>query len=112
MFASAVLEQRGSLHIVLPSSHYEKTFTKSGRRDYELLIKQATKIEVLPFDEPSEEAYMAAGFRIVDTAELLLAVWDGQPARGLGGTADVVGYAHAKGTPVVVVWPPGVRRDR
>ena len=41
---------------------------------------------------------------------LLYAVWDGKPARSYGGTADVVAYARAHGTPVRVIRPDGARR--
>ncbi|HEY1620682.1 MAG TPA: hypothetical protein VGG25_23870 [Streptosporangiaceae bacterium] len=44
-------------------------------------------------------------------ADELWAVWDGQPARGYGGTADVVAHARSKGIPVRVIWPEGARRD-
>jgi hypothetical protein len=29
----------------------------------------------------------------VDKSDMLIAIWDGKPAAGLGGTADAVGYA-------------------
>ncbi|MFE3754360.1 hypothetical protein ACFXO9_08640 [Nocardia tengchongensis] len=32
------------------------------------------------------------------------------PARGFGGTADVVATAHARGLPVTVLWPEGAER--
>jgi hypothetical protein len=48
---------------------------------------------------------------MLDHADLLWAVWDGQPARGYGGTADVVAAARAKGLPVRVIWPHGAHRD-
>jgi hypothetical protein len=54
---------------------------------------------------------MAASERMLDLADQLVAVWDGLPARGYGGTADVVAAARRRGMPVVVVWPPGARRD-
>jgi hypothetical protein len=44
-------------------------------------------------------------------ARNLCAVWDGLPARGYGGTADVVAYARQHGKPVHVIWPAGARRD-
>jgi hypothetical protein len=44
-------------------------------------------------------------------SDQLWAVWDGQPARGYGGTADVVAAAHGNGLPVQVIWPPGAHRD-
>ncbi|MGV9675297.1 hypothetical protein ACWDSJ_08460 [Nocardia sp. NPDC003482] len=36
---------------------------------------------------------------------------DGKPARGYGGTADVVEAARRQGLPVTVVWPEGAERD-
>jgi hypothetical protein len=44
-------------------------------------------------------------------ADELWAVWDGRPARGYGGTADVVARARDSGIPVRVIWPAGARRD-
>jgi hypothetical protein len=41
---------------------------------------------------------------------VLLAVWDGTPSQGVGGTADVVAFAGERGVPTTVVWPPGSRR--
>jgi hypothetical protein len=41
-----------------------------------------------------------------------LAVWDGKPARGYGGTADVVADAKTRGIPVTIIWPPGATRDQ
>lgn len=42
----------------------------------------------------------------------LIAVWDGQPAAGFGGTADVVAYARNHDIVVTVVWPDGAERGR
>ena len=54
---------------------------------------------------------MDASVEMLKDADLLIAVWDGLPARGLGGTADVVAYARDHGIPVSVIWPEGARRD-
>ncbi|OEV05450.1 hypothetical protein [Streptomyces oceani] len=48
---------------------------------------------------------------LVGLVEQLLAVWDGQPSRGYGGTAEVVAYARRMGVPVTVLWPEGATRD-
>ena len=39
----------------------------------------------------------------VDGSDVLIAVWDGEPARGRGGTAEVVAYARSLGKPVVLI---------
>ena len=40
---------------------------------------------------------------MVEHADVLIAVWDGRPARGMGGTADAVAYARQRGVPVLWV---------
>lgn len=37
-------------------------------------------------------------------------MWDGKPAWGYGGTADVVDYPERTGIPVRVLWPEGAIR--
>lgn len=111
MFAALVLERGGLLHVVLPSKRYEEAFaTAAGAETFRLLLARATEIETMPFSEPSEEAFCAAGQRVVELSDLLVAVWDGEPARGKGGTADIVEYARRRGVDVRVIWPPGVSR--
>ena len=110
LFAELVLERGAALEVVVPSQHYESTFAAPDRVAYEQLRAHATTVTTLPFDIPSEAAFYAAGRTVVDRADLLIAVWDGEPARGWGGTADVVAYPRHADTPVVVVWPRGVQR--
>jgi hypothetical protein len=112
IFASLVLERGGRLDVVLPSTNYEKTFSRSeDLRRFHSLLEHATTVETLSFAEPSEEAYLAGGCRVVDLSEVLLAVWDGEPAKGKGGTGDIVEYAKSRGARVEVVWPAGIARQ-
>jgi hypothetical protein len=39
----------------------------------------------------------------VSECDVLLALWDGEPARGKGGTADVIAYARALHRPVIII---------
>lgn len=110
LFAGLVLRAGGKLHVIIPSNSYDGTFRNDGLTRYHTLLTAATKVERLDFDEPSEEAFFAAGCRIVESCDILLAVWDGKPSRGLGGTADVVQYARSSGRPVEIIWPAGVAR--
>lgn len=111
LFARLVLELGGSLHAVIPCQGYERTFGPEDLAGYRELRAAATETTVLDHDEPSEPAYHAAGLHVVEHCDLLAAVWDGQPARGLGGTGDIVRYARAVGRPVTILWPQGVRRS-
>jgi len=111
LFANYVLEGGGRLIVVVPSARYETTFNSPEElRAYLYLLSRATEVEQLTFPEPSEAAFMAAGRRVVDNSDWLLAIWDGEKSRGLGGTADIVAYAEERGKPVEVLWPAGVRR--
>lgn len=111
IFARIVLQMKGSLQVVLPSEKYETTFAQEGsKRQFELLLRSATRVETLPHNSPSEEAYLDAGRRIADLSDLVIAVWDGKDAKGKGGTADAVRYARERGIKVIVIWPPDVSR--
>jgi hypothetical protein len=111
VFAEEVLASGGSLYVVVPSRRYERSFdSPRALAAFERFLAAAKEIEHLDFHEPSETAYLAAGKRVVDLSDFLVAVWDGQPAKGLGGTADIVDYAQRCGKDVRVIWPTGVQR--
>ncbi|MGH9128833.1 MAG: hypothetical protein ACRDY2_07680 [Acidimicrobiales bacterium] len=110
MFAQLVLEAGGTLHAIIPCAGYELTFSTEGRASFDSLLGLAAKVETLGYSAPSEDAFLSAGYRVADLADVLIAVWDGQAARGLGGTADVVDYARRRAGEVVILWPEGVRR--
>jgi hypothetical protein len=48
-----------------------------------------------------EDAYERAGRYVVDRSDAIIALWDGEPARGQGGTAAIVAYARKRGVPLV-----------
>jgi len=111
VFAQTVLEYGGNLHAVIPCNGYEATF--ENRRDLELfqrLLAKASSREVLEHDQPSETAFLEAGYRVIDLSNMLVAVWDGQKSKGKGGTADAVQYAQQQGKEIIVIWPSGVDR--
>ena len=47
------------------------------------------------FDESA--SYQAVGRTAVRNADLVITLWDGAPAKGLGGTADIVAYTAHNG---------------
>lgn len=85
----------------LPVDVYRCDFeTAASRREFEELLQRATQVETLPAQASRLEAYREVGKALVRRSDLLLAVWDGLPARGLGGTAEVVALARAKNLPL------------
>ncbi len=110
LFVTIALAHDFALRVLIPSADYESTFDAAGRAGFEELLGRARSVIRLAYAEPSEEAFMAGGVAVVDRCDLLIAVWDGEPSRGLGGTADVVEYARDQGREVRIIWLDGVRR--
>jgi hypothetical protein len=112
LFARLVLELGGALYVVVPAAEYRDGFEDSeAQAGYDELYARASYFEALEHTESTEQAHMEGGQVVVDRSSVLLAVWDGEPSRGLGGTADVVAYARQRGIPVNVIWPEGASRD-
>lgn len=108
LFARAVLAHGGELEVVVPSAEYRGLRDDVG--EYDRLLARASRVTRLPFVEDGPSAHMAAGLVTVERSDLVVAVWDGQPARAFAGTADFVGYARQEGVPVTVVWPASAAR--
>ncbi|ONI90247.1 hypothetical protein ALI22I_13070 [Saccharothrix sp. ALI-22-I] len=110
LFARVVLELGGRVEVVLPAMDYREKLKPEKRAEYDELLARAHVVSVLPNELSGRHAYVMANERMLASVELLIAVWDGQPPDGRGGTADVVETARASGVPVVVVWPEGASR--
>jgi hypothetical protein len=102
-----VLAERGLPYcVIIPSANYSSLFTSaSDRNRFERLLRLASRTIALPFKEASELAFYEAGKRVVDMSEAIIAAWDGQAAKGLGGTADIVAYALTAGRMVIQIEP-------
>jgi hypothetical protein len=97
----------------LPLVDFERDFPAEEWPPVKALLARAEHTEIAAEPGSREEAYLVGGFEIVNRCDVLFAVWDGQPARGKGGTADVVAYARAMGRPIVILNPDtkAVRRE-
>jgi len=112
LFAEAVLAAGGRLMVVVPSQDYRRNKVRPEHAEqFDRLVGAAEEVLVLPHETANRQAYEAANAVLVERAERLVAVWDGEPPTGKGGgTADTVGEARAAGLPVDVVWPEGAAR--
>jgi hypothetical protein len=111
LFAHAVLDVGGSLVVVVPAEQYRDALPAEHHPTYDELLSRAAKVIALDHRESTSQAHHDASLRMLDEATELVAVWDGQPSRSFGGTADVVDAARERGMPVQVVWPDGAERD-
>lgn len=102
LFAKQLFESKIPYLAVIPCERYERTFkSQQAIRDFQELLNNASEVETLPFGEPTETAFFAAGKFIVEKCDTLVAVWNGLAAKGLGGTGDIVSYAKQLGVPVI-----------
>jgi hypothetical protein len=111
VFARVVLDIGGALHVVLPSADYrERQVHPDDLGEFDALLDHAATVHTMPFPRSGPAAYMAASEHMLARVDRLIAVWDGRPSRGYGGTADVVDAARHRGLPVEVLWPSGAAR--
>ncbi|MCU7812515.1 MAG: hypothetical protein KZQ77_15000 [Candidatus Thiodiazotropha sp. (ex Notomyrtea botanica)] len=93
-----------------PLEEYRKDFSdiEDLSEFDELFDKKRFLVELETDDSVSDNphlrntAYLRAGKAVVDSCEILIAVGDGKPAKGMGGTGDIVSYALERGH--IVLW--------
>ena len=61
------------------------------------------ELDGAPDERP--RAYEAAGFGMLSNIDLLIVIWDGKEAEGVGGTGQIASRAIADGLPVVWIDP-------
>ena len=105
MAAAAALARGWQLQAVLPFDRaaYVADFDdEESRTRFQQLVEAAACVLELPGDPHDPlEAYVMAGRGTVAHCDILLAVWDGLPPRGRGGTGEIVELAINRGTAIV-----------
>jgi hypothetical protein len=90
----------------LPERRYAEDFeTPGSAAEFRELLARASSVRRLRGPRTRARAYAAAGRWVVDQCDVLLALWDGRPEEGPGGTAEIVRYAKKKGRAVVWINP-------
>ena len=104
--ARAALGRGYALHLLLPMPRdcYLADFDAASREAFDALAAQAMATLELPAVEGGVQAAFAqSGRATVAMSDVVVALWDGLPARGPGGTADVIDFAVRRGMPVIHV---------
>jgi hypothetical protein len=102
IFAELALRGGLALEVCLAAADIVENFVPGPERERFLtLCALSRQIHRLPYAGRSNTAYMALGRWLVESCDLLIAAWNGQPAAAEGGTGDVVAYARAHGRPVI-----------
>ena len=114
--AKAALAAGFALDVVLPCppAIYGETFADdASRQEFAALLASARSQLVLPLAGDADQAtvdrlprsFEAAGLAMLAQSDILVAVWDGKPPQGRGGTGEIVDEAARRGAPIVVVDP-------
>jgi hypothetical protein len=103
-------ESRLVVPLPLAKNDYLTDFKSAqSKKEFLGLLDQAEEVTELPLPKPvrgkdlREAAYEALGQYLLDNCDVLLAVYDGQEAQGLGGTGGVVAEAKKRGLPIAWV---------
>lgn len=100
------------VHLLLPleEAEFEKDFssTAAWQRSQAQLVTAGQRpghdsAHLVTGEATRPECYFNQAIHMLDAVDVVIAVWDGQPERGLGGTAQVVTQAKEIGTPVVQI---------
>lgn len=63
------------------------------------------EILTVPCQESKEDAYLKSGQWTAKNSDILIAIWDGKPGNGKGGTADIFDYAKEKKKKIIWINP-------
>jgi hypothetical protein len=130
--AKAALDLGYALDVPLPFAlaDYEKEFSSDAAdghiplQDFRTLVGKARSVLQLPGqrrtradtkqqgDLKENRAYEAAGLTVLNQADILLAIWDGEGSRGRGGTAEMVAEAARQRIPIIHVDANGEAEPR
>jgi hypothetical protein len=111
--AEAGLAAGFRLEVILPlrRAEYACDFEiPKSRLAFERLLDRASAIfELNGTADDRSRAYLAAGFAMLEKIDILITIWDGKEASGIGGTEQIVNKALAKG--IIVVWVEPTKPD-
>ena len=105
--ATLALELGWELQAIIPFSRdqYRASLANDNARErFDALLERSVCLLELPGDpDDSLDAYIMTGRATVAHCDVLIAVWDGKPPRGRGGTGEVVQLALTRGTSIIHV---------
>lgn len=110
LVAEEAMAKGYQLEVALPfgQADYEQDFDAASVTQFRALLDRSGSgpddRRVITIDGSknggSDRSYETVGRFVLRNCDLLIAIWDGQPAAGRGGTAEVVRAAAAAGLPV------------
>ncbi|WP_348826480.1 hypothetical protein [Halomonas sp. RT37] len=97
------------INLILPfrRRQYADDFDGDALADYwrwfeHPAVTSCTELDLGEPGDQREAGYEAAGHLVLAHSDVLLAVWDGKPSRGRGGTAEIIDEARLRG--LITLW--------
>lgn len=108
--AAHALGWRLDVVLPLPREDYAADFAAgTARDDHHARLAAADRLLELPLTDCAggdrTAAYERAGRVVLAQSDLLIAIWDGKPARGRGGAAQIIAEAVLRGIPIIHIDP-------
>lgn len=82
-------------------SEYCRDFRGRELEEFTVHLETADNVMALPGDRSASDAYVLVGKAVIAASDVIVAIWDGEPGNGPGGTAHVVELALREGVPVI-----------
>jgi len=103
LFAETCIELNLPVRVFLPvpKEQFREDFDEPAWARAECVFRKALSVEITGGGEKLLERYYECGIETVQQSQVLMALWDGEPSQGLGGTADMVHFAKEQGRPVI-----------
>lgn len=109
LIVERIIVRRPDANLIVPLPLEEPEYindftTPESREEFNHLFHLAHQIIPPPKLSSESVGYLAAGLYMLDHCNILIALWDGQTARGQGGTGDIVEEAGKRKIPVLWVF--------
>lgn len=87
-----------------PRDIYASEFALAeARTAFAALLERAETVVELDGSPGDPAAYLQAARVLLELSDLIVAIWNGEPERGVGGTGQIVREARQAGRPVLVI---------
>ena len=115
LFLEACEQLRVPVEILLPFpvEEFARDFTPEEWKTAEAHLARAAQTRIFSGEE-RPGAYLTCGKAIVKGCDLFMVLWNGEPAAGVGGTAELVAHARELGRPLLWIEAQTleIRRER
>ena len=103
LFAESCIALEIPLRVLLPlpRDEFQKDFDAATWSRAEQAMSRALSVEVIGKEGQRAERYYECGLETVLESQWLMALWNGEAAKGLGGAEQIVSFGRQIGRPVV-----------